>query len=124
MQKKYFLFVLFFIFFSLPLHFSQAGVITEDLINNHYEVTLPGGDEGTVYLNRDGLIFMPFITNNNYVHNCWGSWKYKESLEELQIKDASRCQVLNGIYHVDRVSAGFELRAKHKTFTFRKFHKL
>ncbi|EKD42665.1 MAG: hypothetical protein ACD_73C00068G0003 [uncultured bacterium] len=124
MQKKYFLLSLLVISFLFISHFAKAGVITDDLINNHYEITLPGGDEGTVYLNRDGLIFMPFVTNNNYVHNCWGDWKYKESLEELQIKGASRCQVLNGTYHVHRVSEGFELRAKHKIFTLRKFHKL
>lgn len=104
---------------------ANARQFTEDLIANHYEVTMPEGDAGTLYLSRDGsLIFMPFITNSTYHTNCWGEWKIAPKTQKLIIEDANRCQVLNGAYRLEKTADGYKINDFGKTFTLRKFHKL
>lgn len=95
-------------------------ILTEDIMENRFRIDLPDGDKGTVYLNNDNdFVMIPSIKNAYYVHNCWAKWKFDEKNQLLTIKNANYCEILNGVYELERVNNLLYLRSEEKTVVFK-----
>lgn len=115
---KHFLF-LFLFFFAFPLYSNE---LSEDILSHHYSLTLPQGDQASLYFSTDHtLVFMPDITNKEYTHICWAKYKIDNSRQELIIDNANRCQVLNGTYRFSKKEANLLLQEGNKKFFLQAF---
>ncbi len=98
----------------------MAETIPWENMHNHFMVDMPHGDKGTLDFDQDGVMtIMPYTTNRDYVHICWGDWKYEAATQVMTIKKAKRCEFMNGEYHVVRARGGFSLKNGKKNLPLR-----